>query len=227
MGTVFGVGRRGVIVRRTPYESWVALESPSQAPLLDIDGTQAKDLWAVGGGGTVLHFDGAQWRPVDSGTREGLIAVAASCTGQRVGCRHAGHGAPLRWTRWQRVDTGVSSTLRAVAITTDGPGSEETMASSCIARGTSGFRQDVPTPDSIMSLAFAEDTLFATTNAQVPCNPYLRVMAKRWFERGGHDLISDSGLVAYTVPHVNWPLLQLGRVQARIHQLTGFVSRSR
>jgi hypothetical protein len=220
VGTVFGVGRHGVIVRRTPYESWVALESPSKAPLLDIDGTGAKDLWAVGGGGTVLHFDGAQWRPVDSGTREGLVAVAAAAPDNVWAVGTRGTALHFDGTRWQRVDTGVSSTLRAVAITQDGPvlGGDEGVL--LHRSGDQWIRQDVPTPDSIMSLAFAEDTLFATTNAQVPCSPYLRVMAERWFERS-HELIMDSGLVGYTVPRVNWPLLQLGRVQARIHQLTG------
>ncbi len=38
-------------------------------------GTHADDVWAVGSGGTILHFDGSEWRriPLDPGyTKVGL-----------------------------------------------------------------------------------------------------------------------------------------------------------
>lgn len=220
-GTVFGVGRNGVIVRRTPYESWVALESPAQAPLLDIDGTGAKDLWAVGGGGTVLHFDGEAWRRVDSGTQEGLIAVAAAAPDNVWAVGTRGTALHFDGTRWQRVETGVSSTLRAVAVTVDGAvlGGDEGVL--LHRSGDQWVRQDVSTPDSIMSLVFAHDTLFATTNAQVSCNPQLHVMARRWIPSFFQGLESDTGLTYYTVPDLNGPLLALGRVQAFLLALTG------
>jgi len=41
-------------------------------------GSSASDVWAVGSGGTITHWDGAAWRSVPSGTRETLNAVWGS-----------------------------------------------------------------------------------------------------------------------------------------------------
>ena len=38
-------------------------------------GTSPSDVWAVGEGGTIVHFDGARWSRVSSGTPQSLIAI--------------------------------------------------------------------------------------------------------------------------------------------------------
>jgi hypothetical protein len=215
-GTVFGVGRDGVIVRRTPYESWVVLSTPSKAPLLDIEGTGSTDLWAVGGGGTALHFDGTQWQQVETGTQEGLIAVAASAPDDvwAVGTR----GTVLHFdgTAWKPVDTGVSSTLRAVTV----HGGEVWLGGDngvVLHRKAEGWRrEDTPTAHSIMSFGAAGNRLFATTNAQTGCHRYLSAIAVAWYTRPSMITVSP-----YKKPLLNAPLVLLGHVQARIHQLTG------
>lgn len=46
--------------------------------LTAISGLGAADVWAVGSGGSILHYDGAAWKSVPSGTTETLHAVWAS-----------------------------------------------------------------------------------------------------------------------------------------------------
>jgi hypothetical protein len=43
--------------------------------LMSIDGRSAQDLYAVGTGGSIFHFDGAHWRPQESPTNVGLMRV--------------------------------------------------------------------------------------------------------------------------------------------------------
>lgn len=44
--------------------------------LRDIGGTAANDIWVVGNGGTILHYDGTQWTQVTSGTTADLVSVS-------------------------------------------------------------------------------------------------------------------------------------------------------
>ena len=43
----------------------------------DVHGTAADDVWAVGRGGAIMHFDGSVWSAVPSGTTENLHSVWA------------------------------------------------------------------------------------------------------------------------------------------------------
>jgi hypothetical protein len=43
--------------------------------LYKVWGTAADDVWAVGQGGTLLHFDGSGWESVEAGTPSTLLAV--------------------------------------------------------------------------------------------------------------------------------------------------------
>jgi hypothetical protein len=48
---------------------------PTGADLLDVWGSGPSDVWIVGAGGTVLHFDGQSFTPITSGTTVDLRAV--------------------------------------------------------------------------------------------------------------------------------------------------------
>jgi hypothetical protein len=48
---------------------------PTGAKLNRLWGTSAEDVWAVGEGGTIIHFDGARWAQVPSGTTDALVAI--------------------------------------------------------------------------------------------------------------------------------------------------------
>lgn len=179
VGTVFGVGRNGSIFRQTPYESWVALSSPTSAPLLSLDGSGPKDLWAVGGGGTALHFDGTDWRQVKTPTREGLIAVKAASPDNAWAVGMGGTALHFDGTAWNAIPTGVKSTLRAVAVRGDEVwvGGDDGVI--LHRKAGTWTREDVPTPASITSFGAVGDTLFAATNAQVPCAAHVLVEAEK------------------------------------------------
>jgi hypothetical protein len=52
--------------------------APTERDLLGIWGAAANDIWAVGEGGTILHYDGSAWSRVTSPTTEQLNAVFGS-----------------------------------------------------------------------------------------------------------------------------------------------------
>ncbi len=56
-------------------QQWVELDSGVSVTLNDVWGSAPDDVFAVGGNGTILHFDGNTWTPMASGTTESLSAV--------------------------------------------------------------------------------------------------------------------------------------------------------
>lgn len=58
-----------------PGPSWAPVPSGTSADLTGVWGSAADDVWAVGAGGAILHWDGRAWSPVESGTAEDLTAV--------------------------------------------------------------------------------------------------------------------------------------------------------
>lgn len=81
---VGGFAGRDPFAWRFDGSVWEATELPSDMPrteagevpaLFKVWGRGPDDVWAVGGLGTVLHFDGTGWRRVESGTREPLFTV--------------------------------------------------------------------------------------------------------------------------------------------------------
>jgi hypothetical protein len=78
---VYVVGERGLAMH---YDGERVTEqrTGSTAMLLDVGGTSADDVWAVGGEGTILHRSDGLWRPVDSGTTTTLRAVFSAVKGE-------------------------------------------------------------------------------------------------------------------------------------------------
>jgi hypothetical protein len=82
---------------------------PQGLRLADVFALSSSDVWAVGYYGTVLHYDGSDWRRVDSGTKGHLVTVFAVShddvyVGGELGLIHwNGHafapvaGAPTDW----------------------------------------------------------------------------------------------------------------------------------
>ncbi len=65
----------GTIRQRTPA-GWSQMSLPAETPILNwVFGFGPADVWAVGGGGTILHYDGTEWRSQETPTEQELWGV--------------------------------------------------------------------------------------------------------------------------------------------------------
>src|SRR5215472_15292457 len=78
--------------------------------LYGVWGSEASDVWAVGDGGAILHWDGSAWMPVPSGTTDTLLGVWGSGASDvwAVGL----DGTIFHWDgiAWTSVSSGTSLT---------------------------------------------------------------------------------------------------------------------
>ena len=116
------VGLEGTALRWNG-SSWEPLETPSASGLHGVAGSAPNDALAVGDAGTVLHFDGGPWRmsPATGLTTADLFGVWREGPGRSWVVGHA--GTMLRETSrdvWEKIETGVSESLRAVLGFADG-----------------------------------------------------------------------------------------------------------
>src|SRR4051812_35318310 len=58
--------------------TWTMVPSGTTLPLDGVGGTSPSDVWAVGDGGTIIHFNGSGWAASASGTANTLYAVWAA-----------------------------------------------------------------------------------------------------------------------------------------------------
>jgi hypothetical protein len=80
-------------------------------------GTSASDVWAVGSGGTILHYDGAAWTPTPSGVLNTFHAVWGSGPNDvwvvsSTGVLLRGSGFINGTTAWTNVPTSLNATLQ-------------------------------------------------------------------------------------------------------------------
>ncbi len=70
---------KAVVIHWTQQTKWEMQSIPALANYLyDVWGTDRSNVWAVGNGGIILHYDGARWMSVTSPTAEGLGALWGS-----------------------------------------------------------------------------------------------------------------------------------------------------
>jgi hypothetical protein len=106
---VMAAGFFGTILDDTftaAYASGVALRS--------IWGSSAADMFAVGESGAVLHFDGASWTSMTSGTSQWLNAVWGSSATDVFAVGENGSIIHFDGTAWSAMDSGVGETLHGV-----------------------------------------------------------------------------------------------------------------
>jgi len=85
-----------------------------ELPLGAVSGTSADDVWAVGSGGTILHYDGTNWRPSSSGATGTLFALWAE---DRKNAWAVGdHGTIVHWdgARWTPSPFGSEDDLHGI-----------------------------------------------------------------------------------------------------------------
>lgn len=106
---VLAAGFYGTILADTftaAHASGVALRS--------IWGSSAADLFAVGESGAVLHFDGATWNTMASGTSRWLNAVWGSSAADVFAVGEGGSIIHYDGDSWSTMESGVSETLHGV-----------------------------------------------------------------------------------------------------------------
>ncbi|HEX9729768.1 MAG TPA: Ig-like domain repeat protein [Gemmatimonadales bacterium] len=98
----------------TPVGGWTAMPIPTQSGILGIWGCSPTDVFAVGGGGTILRFDGAAWSSMTSPTSETLHGVWGTSCANVYAVGAAGTIVHFDGT-WSTITTGtVTDQLRAV-----------------------------------------------------------------------------------------------------------------
>ncbi len=112
--TVFAGGDFGVLGSSGGAWSAMPPRLPTDLSLGGLWGSSTSDVYAVGSGGTILHFDGVAWSPVPSGTTRNLHAVWGSSAGNVYAVGAAGTVVHFDGSAWSAATIGTSQTLRGV-----------------------------------------------------------------------------------------------------------------
>src|SRR5262249_19640468 len=104
-GYAYGTPNHNVILHWTSRAGWEMQADPIPSiGLQGIWGTSSSNIWIVGGGGNILHYDGSSWTSVQSGTTADLNAVWGSATTDVWGVGYSGtqgrvvHYDGVSWT---------------------------------------------------------------------------------------------------------------------------------
>ena len=93
---------------------WRAMDSGTAPPLLAIWGSSATDVFAVGSGGTILHYNGSAWSAMNSGTANQLSAIWGSSATDVFAVGLYGTILHYDGTAWSAMDSGTPIGLSGV-----------------------------------------------------------------------------------------------------------------
>ena len=101
-GGSWAVGESGAIFSFDKQNGWQQVNSPTTNTLRGVAATRNDDVWVVGDGGIIVHFDGTNWSTVPSNTTNNLNAVYFDS--KNVGWAVGDNGTLLRYAgSWQNV----------------------------------------------------------------------------------------------------------------------------
>ncbi len=113
---LFGVGDGGAIQQSTDGGGiWTPMTSPTTANLLGVSGSGPDDVFAVGAGGTIAHYDGVAWSLQASGTTADLRAVYAKVRSDAFAVGKAGEVLHWDGLAWAPIASPVGVDLSGVA----------------------------------------------------------------------------------------------------------------
>jgi hypothetical protein len=92
------------------------MSAPTSADLTGVWGTSANDVFAVGSGGTVLHFDGSAWTAMATTTTANLLAISGSAATDVFAAGENGTVIHYDGIAWTPVHTGLDVPLRSVFV---------------------------------------------------------------------------------------------------------------
>jgi hypothetical protein len=87
---------------------------PQGNNLLAVWGSSRTDVWAAGGAGTLLHFDGQLWEGVESGTNAFLLGLWGTSARDLWACGAAGTLLHYDGQRWALVSSGSQKDLHGM-----------------------------------------------------------------------------------------------------------------
>ncbi|HVT39092.1 MAG TPA: Ig-like domain-containing protein [Gemmatimonadaceae bacterium] len=93
---------------------WSSVPSGTTQPLHGVWGTAASDVWAVGGNGTILHYDGTAWSTAPSGTTRFLYAVWGTSASNAWAVGDNGTILHYDGTAWSTAPSGTTQPLHGV-----------------------------------------------------------------------------------------------------------------
>jgi hypothetical protein len=97
-----------------PSQVTVDWEQPfPPAPIYEIVGFSSSDIYGVGGGGMILHYNGVTWSPVESPTREDLTSMSKAGD-QLVAVGRNGTIVRFDGSTWRTEPSGTSAYLLSV-----------------------------------------------------------------------------------------------------------------
>ena len=96
--------------------TWTSQKSPvsDQVPLACICGTSSTDVFAVGGQGTIIHYDGNMWSGMTSGTTYPLLGVWGSSSSNVYVVGSGGLILHYDGNTWSNMPNGTTSHLFGV-----------------------------------------------------------------------------------------------------------------
>lgn len=103
-----------VSVGAVAVEEWAARTQPTGADLNAVWGTSTSNVFAVGDGGTTVHFDGDSWRLMESGTSADLLDVWGWSGDKVWAVGRAGTILRSDGSGWTPVESGTTADLSAV-----------------------------------------------------------------------------------------------------------------
>jgi hypothetical protein len=87
--------------------------------LLSVWGNTPNDVYAVGAGGEIIHYDGASWAEMISGTQNDLWDVSGDDSGRVFAVGRGGTIQLFDGSTWRATLSGTGLSLLAVWATTD------------------------------------------------------------------------------------------------------------
>jgi len=88
--------------------------NPSAVALYSIWGSSANDIFVVGYGGTILHFNGSTWETMDSGTTSAIKSVWGRSGSDVFAVGYSGTILHYNGTTWQTMSSGTTNHLEGV-----------------------------------------------------------------------------------------------------------------
>jgi hypothetical protein len=97
-----------------PSGTWTPMNSGTANDLVGIWGSSASSIFAVGAGGTILHFDGTTWSPMNSGTSVYLSGIWGSASSNVFAVGTSGTILHYNGSTWSSMTSGITTELLGI-----------------------------------------------------------------------------------------------------------------